>query len=119
MILSIAVNYSGRSAIVAAARSLAEQAALGAIDPSSITEEAVEYQLRQGQGGGDLPAGIPSAPDLMLRTSGEKRLSNFMLWEAAYAELVFTDTLWPDFSEADLRSAIYAYSLRQRRFGCR
>ena len=79
----------------------------------------MERHLRRGQGGGELPAEVPVAPDLVLRTSSEKRLSNFLLWEAAYAELIFTDTFWPDFSEEDLRTAIHEFASRQRRFGCR
>ena len=119
MHLSIAVNYSGRSSLTAAARALAEEAALGLLDPSAIDEAAVERHLRRGQGGGELPPEVPVAPDLVLRTSSEQRLSNFLLWEAAYAELIFTDTLWPDFSEEDLRLAVHEFASRQRRFGCR
>lgn len=115
--LSIAINYSSRRSLAAAARRLAEEAAAGRLDPSDIDEAAVDEQLSRGSGerGGSRPPPL----DLVVRTSGERRLSNFLLWEAAYAELYFTETLWPDFGEEDLRAAVADFSARQRRFGSR
>ena len=108
--LVVALNYGSRSEIAGAARRLAEQAAAGKIDPADIDEALLGAQLMTS----DWPE-----PDLLIRTSGEKRLSNFLLWQSAYAELVFTDTLWPDFDEDALRAALDEYAGRQRRFGGR
>ena len=108
--LVVALNYGARSEIAAAARKLAEQAAAGQIDAGSIDEAMLGAELMTR----DLPE-----LDLLIRTSGEKRLSNFLLWQAAYAELVFTETLWPDFDEAALKAAINEFAARQRRFGGR
>ena len=104
--LWIAFDYGGRDELVEAARRIVEDG-LAAAD---VDEAAVAARLY-----------APELPeiDLLIRTSGELRISNFMLWEAAYAELVFTDTLWPDFGERDLRDALAAYAGRQRRFGAR
>jgi len=108
--LVVALNYGSRSEIAGAARQLAVQVAAGELDPADIDEERLGAELTTR----DLPE-----LDLLIRTSGEKRLSNFLLWQAAYAELVFTDTLWPDFDEAALQAALGEYAGRQRRFGGR
>ena len=108
--LVVALNYGSRAEIAEAARNLATKAAAGEIDPASIDEEALGSQLQTH----DLPPLY-----LLIRTSGEVRLSNFLLWQAAYAELVFTPTLWPDFGEADLEEAIAQFAARERRFGGR
>ena len=92
----IALSYGARAEITAAARSLAEQARAGKIEPAAITEDELAARLFTG--------GIPD-PDLLIRTSGEQRMSNFLLWQAAYAELVFLDVLWPDFSQQDFAAA--------------
>lgn len=108
MQLNVAVNYGGRQELVRAARSLAEQAAAGTLDPGAITEQTLSDHLyTAGQ----------KDPDFILRPSGEKRLSNFMLWQAAYSELVEMDVLWPDFTRADLDLAIEEFNRRSRRFG--
>ena len=104
--LWIAFDYGGRAELVAAARRLAEDG----VEPGDIDEEALAARLYAP----DMPD-----PDLLIRTSGELRISNFLLWQLAYAELVFVDTLWPDFGEADLRSALEDYARRRRRFGGR
>jgi undecaprenyl diphosphate synthase len=108
MTLQVAFNYGGRAEIVDAARRLADEAAAGRLDPRRVTEKSLQARLYE-----------PEAPDvdLLIRTSGEQRLSNFLLWEAAYAELVFTDVLWPDFGRRDLASAVAEFQRRQRRFG--
>ena len=108
--LVVALNYGGRGEITAAARQLAARTALGQLDASGIDEAAVAAELMTS----DLPE-----LDLLIRTSGEKRLSNFLLWQAAYAELIFTDAFWPDFDEAAFRAALDEYAGRQRRFGGR
>ena len=104
--LWIAVDYGGRAEIVEAARRLIEDG----VAPEDVDEQALAARLYAP----DLPD-----PDLVIRASGEKRLSNFMLWQSAYAELVFTDTLWPDFGAADLAAALDEFAQRQRRFGGR
>ncbi len=104
----IALNYGAQAEMAAAARDLAEQAKAGALDPAAIDEKAFENALDTG----DLPP-----LDLLIRTSGEQRLSNFLLWQAAYAEFLFVDTLWPDFDEKALSDAIGVFNRRQRRFG--
>ncbi|MCB1629009.1 MAG: di-trans,poly-cis-decaprenylcistransferase [Xanthomonadales bacterium] len=106
--LNIAVNYGGRWDIVAAARSLAEQVRRGELDPAAIDSEVFHGQTSL--------AGLPD-PDLLIRTGGEQRISNFLLWQSAYAELYFCDTLWPDFDEAALDLALADFRGRQRRFG--
>ncbi|HEX8620919.1 MAG TPA: isoprenyl transferase [Allosphingosinicella sp.] len=110
MILAIALNYGARAELVQAARRLAERAAAGEIAPADIDEEAIDSSLDT--------AGLPPL-DLLVRTSGEQRLSNFLLWQAAYAELAFVDTLWPDFDGEALRAVLADYSARERRFGGR
>jgi undecaprenyl diphosphate synthase len=106
--LVIAFNYGGRNEITGAARRLARMAAEGLIDPDEITPEVISNTLDT--------AGIPD-PDVIIRTSGEQRLSNFLLWQAAYAEFVFVDTLWPDFGAEEFVQALDVYSMRRRRFG--
>jgi undecaprenyl diphosphate synthase len=108
MTLCLALSYGAREAITAAARSLVADAAAGRLGPDEVTEADVEARLGT--------AALPPL-DLVIRTSGEQRLSNFLLWEAAYAELYFTPVLWPDFDRATLEAALAAYALRQRRFG--
>jgi undecaprenyl diphosphate synthase len=106
--LQVAVSYGGRWDVLEAARRLAEQAASGALRPSEIDEERFARELQLA----DLPD-----PDLFIRTGGDHRISNFLLWNIAYAELFFTDTLWPDFGVAQLAEAIEDFSQRERRFG--
>ena len=91
-----------------AARSLASRVLAGELAPESIDVDTL---------GGALPTGILPPLDLLIRTSGEQRISNFLLWESAYAELYFTDVLWPDFGEADLVSAVRSFAARDRRYG--
>ena len=107
-ILVIALNYGAQAEIAAAARRLAERAQAGTLDPTTIDEAVFEDELDTR----DLPP-----LDLLIRTSGEVRLSNFLLWQAAYAELLFVDTLWPDFDADTLAAAVEAFGQRQRRFG--
>jgi len=104
--LWIAFDYGGRAELVDAARRLLESG----IDPEDVDEDALAARLYEPE--------MPD-PDLVIRTSGEQRISNFLLWESAYAEYVFTDTLWPDFGPEDLKAAIEEYALRRRRFGRR
>ena len=108
MTLQIAFNYGGRAELVDAARRIAADVAAGDLRADKVTAKSIQARLYE-----------PEAPDvdLLIRTSGEQRLSNFMLWEAAYAELVFTEVLWPDFTRADLFSAITEFQHRSRRFG--
>ncbi|QLH43596.1 MAG: isoprenyl transferase [Coxiellaceae bacterium] len=106
--LVIAINYSGRWDIIRAAQQLAEQAAAGVLAPHQITAHEFQQQL--------CLANLPE-PDLLIRTSGELRISNFMLWQFAYTELYFTDILWPDFDSNAFEAALHAYANRQRRFG--
>ena len=108
--LVVALNYGSRSEIAGAARELARQARDGTLDPDSIGEDALAAQLQT--------AGLPEL-DLLIRTSGEVRLSNFLLWQAAYSEMLFTPVLWPDFDEAAFKAAIAEFAARQRRFGGR
>ncbi len=106
--LIVAFNYGSRQEIVAAARRLAAEARQGLIDPETIGEEEFAARLDT--------VDIPD-PDLIIRTSGEMRLSNFLLWQAAYAELVFMPILWPDFDDAAFVAALEHYAARERRFG--
>jgi undecaprenyl diphosphate synthase len=108
MNLIFAFDYGGRQEIAAAARELARAAKEGRLDPETITPEALNSRL--------FTAGLPE-PDLIIRTSGVLRLSNFLLWQSAYAELVFVDTLWPDFDRQALIDAIGQFNQRERRFG--
>jgi undecaprenyl diphosphate synthase len=105
---NVCTNYGGRRELVRAARLLAEQVARGELEPGAIDEQAFASKL--------LTAGEPD-PDLLIRTSGEQRISNFLLWQLAYAELHITDVLWPDFDEAALVTALMDFQNRQRRFG--
>ena len=106
--LTVALSYGSRQEIAEAARRLAEDVQAGRLTPDMIDESALAARLFTH----DLPD-----PDLIVRTSGEKRVSNFLLWQAAYAELVFVDTFWPDFSRADLEHAIGEFQRRERRYG--
>ena len=106
--LVVAFNYGARNEIARAARRVAEDVAKGALKPEAITEEMI---------GRHLDAPDLSDPDLIIRTSGEQRLSNFLLWQAAYSELVFLPVYWPDFDRATLEAAIEEYRRRERRFG--
>jgi len=106
--LVVALSYGARQEITAAARDLARKAVAGDIPVEAIDEVMLANHLST--------AGIPD-PDLVIRTSGEKRVSNFLLWQVAYAELVFIDTLWPDFSRQDLEEAIHEFHRRERRYG--
>ncbi len=108
MQVNVCLNYGGRDEIVRAARKLAQDCAEGKLDPADISEEML--------GGSLYSAGVPD-PDLMIRPGGELRLSNFLLWQNAYTEFYFTDTLWPDMDESELDRAIAAYQGRKRRFG--
>ena len=106
--LSIAASYGGRQDIAQAARALAEDVAAGRLRPDQIDEDALSARMALA----DLPA-----PDLFIRTGGELRISNFLLWQLAYTELWFTDTLWPDVDAATLQRALEHYAGRERRFG--
>ena len=108
--LVVALNYGSRAEIAEAARKLAGKAASGEIAVEAIDEEALAAELQTH--------GLPDL-DLLVRTSGEVRLSNFLLWQAAYAELMFVDTLWPDFSEREFAQALEQFAARDRRFGGR
>jgi undecaprenyl diphosphate synthase len=108
MTVALALSYGGRQDIAAAARRIAEEVAAGRLTPAQVNEDLLAQALMTG--------GLPD-PDLLIRTSGEQRISNFFLYQLAYTELYFTETLWPDFREADLLKAIIAYQARERRFG--
>ncbi|MHA1109059.1 MAG: isoprenyl transferase, partial [Alphaproteobacteria bacterium] len=106
--LIVALSYGARQEITEAARKLAERVMANEISLDEINEDAVALHLDT--------SGIPD-PDMVIRTSGEKRISNFLLWQSAYSELIFVDTLWPDFSRADLEEAIHEFHRRERRYG--
>jgi undecaprenyl diphosphate synthase len=106
--LTVALSYGGRAEIVEAARRIAQEVSDGRVEPAAVDETMFARHL--------LTTGIPD-PDLLIRTSGEKRISNFLLWQCAYAELVFLDCLWPDFTRDDLEHAIREYHGRDRRYG--
>jgi undecaprenyl diphosphate synthase len=106
--LRLALDYGARHEIVAASRTLARQVASGALQPEHIDEERFLRAM--------MPEDVPD-PDLLIRTAGERRLSNFLLWQAAYSELYFCSKLWPDFEEADLEEALVDYHSRTRKFG--
>ncbi|NIP18317.1 MAG: isoprenyl transferase [Xanthomonadales bacterium] len=108
MTLNVAANYGGRWDILQAARKLARAAARGEIDPDAIDKEAFEAALTTSHS---------TEPDLFIRTGGEMRISNFLLWQSAYTEFYFTPVLWPDFNAEELDRAIAAYGDRERRFG--
>ena len=106
--LTMCVNYGGRAELADGVREIARGVAAGRIDPERIDERTISRHMYAP----DMPD-----PDLVVRTSGESRISNYLLWESAYSEFVFTDVLWPDFRTADLRAAILEYQQRERRFG--
>jgi undecaprenyl diphosphate synthase len=108
--LVVALNYGSRVELADAARKLAGKAVAGEIDPATIDEAAIAAELDTH--------GLPEL-DLLIRTSGEVRLSNFLLWQAAYAEMIFTPTLWPDFGEEEFTEVLSQYAARDRRFGGR
>jgi len=108
--LVMALSYGARDEILAATRAIASAAKAGTLDPEALSEAQFSGFLQT--------AGMPD-PDLIIRTSGEQRLSNFLLWQAAYAEFVFMDVLWPDFSAEDLQGAVAEYHRRERRYGLR
>ncbi|MGE0230896.1 MAG: isoprenyl transferase [Flavobacteriaceae bacterium] len=108
MHLQIAFNYGARAEITEAARRLAQRCISGELHPRDISEEALDAALQT--------SGVPD-PDLLIRTSGEQRISNFLLWQCAYTEFVFTPVLWPDFSADDLNRAVAEFQGRERRFG--
>lgn len=106
--LTLALSYGGRTELVDAVRSIAEKACSGEIIPQEISEETISEHL--------YTSGMPD-PDLLIRTSGEMRISNFLLWQISYAELVVTDKYWPDFDEVDFCAALEEFAVRNRRFG--
>lgn len=108
LLLMLALSYSGRWEIIKAVKELAMDVKMGKIDPSAINERLFENYLQT--------SGIPD-PELLIRTSGELRISNFLLWQIAYTELFITPTLWPDFRKENLYEAIWSYQQRERRFG--
>ncbi len=108
MVLTLALSYGGRQEILQAVRRLCRRAAAGELDPEALDQEIFSGRL--------YTAGLPD-PDLLIRTSGELRLSNFLLWQSAYTEFYFTDLYWPDFREEALDAALADYARRQRRFG--
>ena len=108
LVLNLFISYGARDEIVRAAQALAREAAAGALDPDAITEAMLSARL--------YTADCPD-PDLLIRTSGEQRISNFLLWQLAYAEFVITPVLWPDFTRADLFAAIAEFQRRERRYG--
>ena len=108
--LNVALSYGARDELVRAARGIARAAAAGTLDPATLDEAQFETFLST--------AGMPD-PDLMIRTSGERRLSNVLLWQSAYAELVFLDVLWPDFGPSEFGGALAEFARRERRFGAR
>jgi undecaprenyl diphosphate synthase len=109
LVVNLAINYGGRAELVDAVNALLDEARIeGTLDDLQVSEEDIASKL--------YTARIPD-PDLLIRTSGEMRVSNFLLWQIAYSELYVTDTLWPDFKRADLLTAILDYQKRDRRFG--
>lgn len=110
MTVHVALNYGGRDELRRAVTKIARETADGALSPDAITEDTISDALDT--------AGTPD-PELMIRTSGEERISNFLLWQIAYSEFFFSDTLWPDFDKKELERAIYYYQNRERRFGGR
>ncbi|KKC39334.1 UDP pyrophosphate synthase [Devosia epidermidihirudinis] len=108
LVLVVAFNYGGKAEIAEATRKIAREVAAGRLSPDAITEDTIEAAL--------YTAGLPD-PDLIIRTSGEQRISNFLLWQAAYSEFVFVDENWPDFDENSFVRVLEAFALRDRRFG--
>ena len=111
---NIALNYGGRDEIKRSVRRIADEVKAGRMEPSSIEEETISKYLWTGEEFADVPD-----PDVIIRTSGELRLSNFLLWQGAYSELIFQNILWPDFSPAEFEKALEEYQGRKRRFGGR
>ena len=114
LVFNIALNYGGRDEILRSVRKLCEECRDGSRDPADLTEDDISKYLWSGSANFDVPD-----PDLIIRTSGEERISNFLTWQSAYSELMFTDTLWPDFTPEEYASMIEAYANRDRRFGGR
>jgi undecaprenyl diphosphate synthase len=106
--LTVALNYGGRDEVARATKRLAREVAAGRIDPESVDETTLARFL---------DTYVLPDPDLVIRTSGEARISNFLLWQSAYAEYEFVDTLWPDFTETEFRRVVAAYGRRERRYG--
>jgi undecaprenyl diphosphate synthase len=113
MTLLIAINYGGRDEIAHSVQEISRLVKLGELSPEDITDETIGRYLYTAELDGDTAPDV----DLIIRPSGEQRLSNFMIWQAAYAEYYFTNILWPDFKPEDLEKAVIAYSDRNRRFG--
>ncbi|KAL2608712.1 hypothetical protein R1flu_027285 [Riccia fluitans] len=113
MTINICISYSGRADIVRACRELAAQVAAGSLNPADIDDAVISRTVSMNE------LGALQEPDLLIRTSGEQRISNFMLWQLAYSELIFVDTLWPDFTAENLKAALITYQQRDRRFGKR
>ncbi|MCU0853551.1 MAG: polyprenyl diphosphate synthase, partial [Rhodobacteraceae bacterium] len=106
--LTVALNYGGRDEVARATKRLAREVAAGRIDPESVDETTLARFL---------DTCVLPDPDLVIRTSGEARISNFLLWQSAYAEYQFVDTLWPDFTETEFRKVVASYARRERRYG--
>ncbi len=111
MVLNFALNYGGRDELVGAMQALAGAVQAGKLTPEQVDEQAISQHLMTA------PLGELADPDLLIRTSGEERISNFLLWQIAYSELVFVDQAWPDFNGDSLKSAISVFQHRHRRFG--
>ena len=111
---NIALNYGGRQDILRAVQKISARVQAGNLAPSDITENMISAALYTGEENGSMPD-----PDLIIRTSGEERLSNFLLWQCAYSELAFTDSLWPDFTPDEFEEMVIAFGSRSRRFGGR
>ena len=111
---NIALNYGGRQEILRAVQNISARVQAGDLNPSDITEDMISAALYTGEENGSMPD-----PDLIIRTSGEERLSNFLLWQCAYSELAFTDSLWPDFTPDEFEEMVIAFGKRSRRFGGR
>ena len=114
LVFNIALNYGGRDEILRSVKALAAECVSEGRDPDDLTEDDISRHLYSGSARYDVPD-----PDLIIRTSGEERMSNFLTWQAAYSELMFSDTLWPDFTPEEYAEMIEAYSSRDRRFGGR
>ncbi len=114
LFFNIALNYGGRQEITRAARKIAKLAIQGLINPEDVSEDTVSEYLYTGEENGNIPD-----PDLIIRTSGEERMSNFLLWQCAYSELAFSDSLWPDFTPEEFETIVRSYAGRERRFGGR
>ena len=114
LVFTIALNYGSRAEITRAVKSIAKDVKSGVIAPEDVTEQLISSRLYTGDENGNIPD-----PDLIIRTSGEERLSNFMLWQSAYSELEFTDVLWPDFTPEVFERMLEEYGHRERRFGGR